>query len=178
MASTALSTLRSDLPPGVQLLSKPYSRIQLAAKVRQVLGNNETETPHNDAGAGARDRPRERSDVAAARVLVVEDDIASLDAICELLTLIGIESERAAGASAALDALVAERFDILLTDVAMPHMSGFELARRATVIRPGIGIIFASGDPVPDQDLAFTWTALRKPFTLEQLRAALQAVVS
>ncbi len=166
------------LDPGVQLLSKPYSRSQLAAKVRQVLGNNETETPHNDAGAGARDRPRERSDVAAARVLVVEDDIASLDAICELLTLIGIESERAAGASAALDALVAERFDILLTDVAMPHMSGFELARRATVIRPGIGIIFASGDPVPDQDLAFTWTALRKPFTLEQLRAALQAVVS
>ena len=57
----------------------------------------------------------------------------------------------------------------------MPDMSGTELARRAIAIRPELRIIFASGNAVPGHErFEFEWSALRKPFTLDQLRVALK----
>ncbi|WP_175160417.1 hybrid sensor histidine kinase/response regulator [Paraburkholderia fynbosensis] len=164
------------LDAGVELLSKPYSRRQLAAKVRQVLGNRNIEA----TGAGAaRTRPREGVGPAGngegLRILVVEDDVASLDATCELLMLLGMAPQRAESAAAALNALDADDYDVLFTDVIMPDMSGTDLARRAASAHPALRIIFASGNVVPEHErFDFEWSALRKPFTLDQLRAALQ----
>lgn len=164
------------LDPGVELLSKPYSRQQLAAKVRQVLGNSDTEA----SGAGTADTgPAGGAGPAGngegLRVLVVEDDVASLDATCELLMLIGMSPQRAESAAAALNALEADDYDVLFTDVVMPDMSGTKLAQRAASTRPALRIIFASGNAVPEHErFDFEWSALRKPFTLDQLRAALQ----
>ncbi|HEX7907648.1 MAG TPA: response regulator, partial [Paraburkholderia sp.] len=165
------------LDPGVELLSKPYSRQQLAFKVRQVLGNSDTDAieagaagTHPGDGAGSVWHPE------SLRLLVVEDDAASLDAVCELLMLIGISPQRAENAAAALNAIEAHDFDILFTDVVMPDMAGIELAQRAFAIRPGLRIIFASGNAIPDHEqFPFSWSALRKPYTLDQLRVALQS---
>jgi CheY-like chemotaxis protein len=159
----------------VELLSKPYSRQQLAFKVRQVLGNSDTETIEpGQADTRPGDGAGPVANGEGMRILVVEDDAASLDATCELLTLIGMSPQRAESAAAALDALQAGDFDVLFTDVVMPDLSGTELARRAFATRPELRIIFASGNAVPDhQRLEFEWSALRKPFTLDQLRAAL-----
>jgi len=165
------------LDPGVELLSKPYSRQQLAFKVRQLLGSGDTEAvgsaaadPHRGDGAGCVWHPE------SVRILVVEDDAAALDAVCELLMLIGIHPQRAENAAAALDALDADDFDVLFTDVVMPDMSGVELAQRAYSIRPELRVIFASGNAIPDDErFAFSWSALRKPYSLDQLRAALEA---
>jgi CheY-like chemotaxis protein len=165
------------LDPGVELLSKPYSRQQLAFKVRQVLGNCDTgviETGAADMQPGDGAGPGWHR--GHLRILVVEDDVASLDATCELLTLIGTSPQRAESAGAALNALEAGNFDILFTDVVMPDMPGTELARRAFAIRPGLRIIFASGNAIPQHEsFAFNWSALRKPYTLDQLRVALQS---
>jgi CheY-like chemotaxis protein len=167
------------LDPGVELLSKPYSRHQLAAKVRQILGSSTSEPRGNEPANLLPDERRGDLNPEGLHVLVVEDDPASLDAICELLTLIGVSPGRASSAAAALDALQADHFDVLITDVVMPQISGFELAERALAIRPRIAIIFASGNAIPDdQSFAFKWIALRKPYTLEQLSVALQSAVS
>lgn len=82
------------LDPGVELLSKPYSRQQLALKLRQVLGAGDVE----DGPAGAADTYLGSAVVPAKhrenlRILVVEDDAASLDATCELLMLIGMNPQ-------------------------------------------------------------------------------------
>jgi DNA-binding response OmpR family regulator len=160
----------------VELLSKPYSRQQLAAKVRQVLGTSDKKAGEagaagNRAGSG----PGADGNGDGLRILVVEDDAASLEATCELLALVGMRPQRAASAAQALNALDGNDFDVLLTDVIMPDMSGTELARRAFAIRPELRIIFASGNAVPDHEsFGFEWSALRKPFTLDQLRVALQ----
>ena len=164
------------LDAGVELLSKPYSRLQLAAKVRQVLGSNDAEA---DQAGAARTRPGDGPGRTAngegLRILVVDDDAASLDATCELLMLIGMRPQPASSAEQALNALDGNDFDVLFTDVVMPDMSGIELARRVLVGRPELRIIFASGNAVPDHErFGFEWSALRKPFTLEQLRVALQ----
>ncbi|MCG7400421.1 MULTISPECIES: PAS domain S-box protein [Caballeronia] len=165
------------LEPGVELLSKPYSREQLATKVRQVLG---------DSGSKAIEQPMaesgDRPDLPARRleelrVLAVDDDPASLEALCELLLLLGIGARRAENTAAALEMLEAGDIDVLLTDVVMSEMSGLELARRAAATKPDLEVIFASGNTVPEQReaLQFEWSALRKPYSLAQLQDTLQS---
>ena len=162
------------------MLSKPYSRQQLAFKIRQVLGNDaveatgpETEETGRDLDPGAVWEP------ARLRILVVEDDASLRGAVCELLTLIGITPKQAASGAQALEALRAGSFDILLTDVVMPDMSGIELAQRAFASHSDLRVVFASGNPIPDHDsFAFKWSALRKPYTLDQLQQALQSMMA
>ncbi|MGN6263584.1 MAG: PAS domain S-box protein [Ralstonia sp.] len=168
------------LDPGVELLSKPYSRQQLAFKIRQVLGNDgvdataaEEDVTQFDPDAGAVWEP------ARLRILVVEDDASLRGAVCELLTLIGITPQQAASGAQALAALRAGSFDVLFTDIVMPDMSGIELAQRAFAQHPELRVVFASGNPIPNHDrFAFKWTALRKPYTLDQLQQALQSMMA
>ena len=168
------------LDPGVELLSKPYSRQQLAFKLRHVLGNDAVEATRRD-----KEIAQPKLDTGAVweparlRVLVVEDDASLRGAVCELLMIIGITPQQAASGTQALEALKAGAFDVLFTDVVMPDMSGVELAQRAFVLQPELRVVFASGNPIPDHDrFAFRWTALRKPYTLDQLQHALQSMMA
>ena len=116
---------------------------------------------------------------ARLRILVVEDDASLRGAVCELLTIIGITPQQAANGAQALEALRAGSFDVLFTDVVMPDMSGIELAQRAIELDPDLRVVFASGNPIPERDsFAFKWTALRKPYTLDQLQQALQSMMA
>lgn len=164
------------LDPGVKLLSKPYSRQQLALKIRQVLGNSDIEATGPEASDKRPDAaPHSAPEPGRLRVLVVEDDASLLDAVCELLTLIGTSPQRSATAAQALNILQAGAVDVLLTDIVLPDMSGIELARRAFEVHSELRVVFASGNPVPAHDnFPFKWTALRKPYTLDELRLALQ----
>ncbi|WP_233856935.1 hybrid sensor histidine kinase/response regulator [Paraburkholderia sp. HD33-4] len=163
------------LDPGVQLLSKPYSREQLALKVRQVLVDCDSEAIQAVPTASHRNGAESVMTPPGLRVLMVDDDAASLDAVAELLMLEGITPHRAQTAAEALMILESNDFDVLFTDIVMPDMSGIELARRALSIHTELGVIFASGNPVPaSEQFEFKWTSLRKPYTLDQLLAALQ----
>lgn len=169
------------LDPGVELLSKPYSRQQLALKIRLVLGGRDIEEDDAAGAPYAKLHPVAVSSKRSGnlRILVVEDDVASLDATCELLSLVGINAQRAENAEAALRVLETGPVDVLLTDVEMPDMSGIELARLAVGMHPELEVIFASGNALSfDEELPFKWKTLRKPYTLDQLRAALQSADS
>ena len=174
------------LDPGVELLSKPYSRQQLASKIRQVLGSDAVEATGAEAVevAEAKQTPFDLAtgavwEPARLRILVVEDDASLRGAVCELLMLIGITPQQAASGTQALEALRAGSVDVLFTDVVMPDMSGIELAQRAFALHPALRVVFASGNPIPDHDsFAFKWTALRKPYTLDQLQQALQSTMA
>ena len=174
------------LDPGVELLSKPYSRQQLASKIRQVLGGDAVEATGAEAVevAEAKQTPFDLAtgavwEPARLRILVVEDDASLRGAVCELLMLIGITPQQAASGTQALEALRAGSVDVLFTDVVMPDMSGIELAQRAFALHPALRVVFASGNSIPDHDsFAFKWTALRKPYTLDQLQQALQSTMA
>ncbi len=78
----------------------------------------------------------------------------------------------------ALEALRAQRISLLITDIAMPGMSGVELAERALQIDPDLAIVIITG--VPESDTAID--ALRlgvsdylaKPFKLDELARVVQ----
>ncbi|KUR71147.1 hypothetical protein AQZ52_10775 [Novosphingobium fuchskuhlense] len=112
---------------------------------------------------------------ANRRVLVVEDEIHALDAMIEILRLEGYAATPASNAAEAMDALHADQFDILLTDVVMPERSGVELANEVEARHPGMGIILMSGYLPDESQLQPHWHMLRKPIDLRLLSKTLAA---
>ncbi|MBP0590091.1 PAS domain S-box protein [Paraburkholderia sp. LEh10] len=155
--------LDAQLQHGADLLQKPYSRMQLARKVRGMF----------DGSTGAQ---REAAP-AALNILVVEDEAAARDALCELLGLLGHAYEAAGNGEEALQVLQRQPFDVLLTDLTLPGMSGIDLARAAVGMGAARRVVFASGMEAPPHgaSLPFEWTALRKPYSFDQLKEALAA---
>jgi CheY-like chemotaxis protein len=68
-------------------------------------------------------------------------------------------------------------FDILLTDLVMPRLSGRELARRVRERWPTIRILYMSGYD-RDQLADGTDELLHKPFTLEELIRRIEALAT
>jgi len=91
------------------------------------------------------------------RLLVVDDDADVRNFVETVLAFEQIEARFAADASTALGLLESENFNILLTDVRMPEIDGYELARRARALRPELRVLFMSAyahevglDPIRD----------------------------
>lgn len=80
-----------------------------------------------------------------AAVLVVDDDPDVLDVVCAVLSSLGHNVDRALGGLPALDILEGKHIDLLLTDVVMPGLHGFNLARMAVLRRPDIKVLYLTG---------------------------------
>ena len=118
------------------------------------------------------------------RILLAEDDAAVRSSCERMLTRAGYAVVSAADGSSALHQMRAqgEHFDLLLSDVVMPGMSGSELARRVRELQPGIAVLFMSGyadDDVVHAAVASSAAAcIAKPFTVQTLCAAVQSAIS
>jgi two-component system alkaline phosphatase synthesis response regulator PhoP len=64
------------------------------------------------------------------KILVVDDDILVLEALQELFTSDGHEVKTATRGQEALEMLDQEHFDLLILDVVMPKMTGFDICRE------------------------------------------------
>jgi signal transduction histidine kinase/ActR/RegA family two-component response regulator len=112
------------------------------------------------------------------RVLVAEDDDAVRNSTVRALEHAGYTVVAAADGPSALQLLRQHTtpFDLLLSDVVMPGMSGSVLAKRARALQPDMPVLFMSGyaddDAVRDGLAAGTVLCLAKPFTAAQLCAA------
>ena len=79
-----------------------------------------------------------------ADILVVDDDDVIRDTLCELLA-VDHNCEQAKTAEEALRKLAARSFDVVLTDITMPGLSGSELLTRVLERYPGTPVIMVSG---------------------------------
>lgn len=115
--------------------------------------------------------------------LVVEDDPPIRGLVATLLAELGIEARTAASGAQALEVLSSDEagIRIVITDVAMPGMSGLVLARRVREIRPDVPVLFMSGcsDAALEQyGLTDDDVLLRKPFTLQDLMSGIETAAS
>src|SRR5690606_7224690 len=83
--------------------------------------------PHGPRASTPKETTRAR---AARRVLVVDDNHDAAASLRLVLELDGHEVEAVHGATEALDAVDAFRPDIVLLDIGLPEMDGYEVARR------------------------------------------------
>lgn len=78
------------------------------------------------------------------KILVVEDDRALNRSVCSFLTSGGYEATAAYDASEAYDAMYGDFFDLIISDIMMPRIDGFEFAETVREINPDIPILFIS----------------------------------
>ncbi|KQW96998.1 hypothetical protein ASC94_09330 [Massilia sp. Root418] len=166
------------LDAGLELLSKPYRRDELARKLRHVFNNRSQELL-------ARQRKQEQANDllppppaiarnSSLRILVVEDNLDSQQMVCELIGMLGHTVSGVCDGERAWELLQAQQFDILFTDISLPGMSGIDLARRALAAGQRTRIIFSTGyGKEALEQLEFQASVLRKPYDLMELKAAL-----
>ena len=115
-----------------------------------------------------------------AEILIVDDDDVIRDTLCELLDS-KYPCQTASTAEEALRKLETQPFDVVLTDISMPGLSGYELLSRVLELYPGTPVIIVSG--LSDQDQAESLISrgafdyLLKPFRLEVVEESVKRAV-
>ncbi len=118
--------------------------------------------------------------VANTRALVVEDDLNIVDLIRSNLAVRGFDTVVSADGSRALQLLDTESPDIVLLDLMLPEVDGFELCRQMRE-RSGVAIIVVSArGGERDKVTALNMGAddyMTKPFSIEELLARITATL-
>src|SRR6188768_3576998 len=81
----------------------------------------------------------------AARVLVVGDEIAQMQALCHTFEMHGFEARGFASATEALTKLQPGRYDMMLSDLQMPQIDGITLLGAARRIDPDLACVVMTG---------------------------------
>lgn len=117
-----------------------------------------------------------------AKVLIVDDSSSQIELLTAYLREEGYTVISANDAKVALDKVVAEKPDVIVTDVVMPGMSGFELCRslKKNPDTQDIPVVICTSK---NQDLDKLWglkqganVYLTKPFTKEDIIQAVKSV--
>lgn len=115
-------------------------------------------------------------------ILLVDDEATVLKVTCRLLEKLGYHVRTAAAGPEALEIFEAtpDGFDLVLTDVVMPRMTGIELARRIRLSDPDQPILFTSGyttreyGNAPDEPPR---PFMPKPFSMAEIAHAVKDVI-
>ncbi len=114
----------------------------------------------------------------AARILVVEDSDATRSFVCEALEDAGFDIKEASGGFQAIQLLAAESFDLVITDINMPELTGLEVIRYCRARHPDLPVVVISTDRAEeDRRRALNLGAsdyVTKPFAPEDLVALCQ----
>ncbi|HEY2603593.1 MAG TPA: response regulator transcription factor [Thermoleophilaceae bacterium] len=115
------------------------------------------------------------------RILVVDDEPNILDVISMALRFQGFRVETAENGRDALAAVRSFQPHLMLLDIMLPDMEGFEVARRLGAERAGIPIVFLTArDTTEDKVRGLTMGGddyVTKPFSLEELVARIRAIL-
>jgi len=112
------------------------------------------------------------------RIMVVDDEESIRNLMSEILSLEGYRVEAFASGTAAWKALSTDPqdWDLLVTDLTMPGMTGTALSRKVSRLRPDLPIIICTGynemtDSNKEEELPITF-CLQKPVTMQELLEA------
>src|SRR3977135_2907214 len=113
-----------------------------------------------------------------SRILIVDDEAPIRALLGEHLRQEGYDVTRAANGAAGLEALEKGEFELVLTDVRMPGMSGLELLAEIVRTHPGVGVLMLTAC----EDLTLAVNAMRigaldyilKPFRLSEITASVE----
>ncbi len=127
----------------------------------------------------------EMADVSTPRknILVVDDELAIIDILYQVLKADGHRVDTALNGIVALRKIQKESYDLIISDLKMPGMSGQELFQTVRDMNHDLSrrIIFSTGDVVSGETHDFLEksgnTYLQKPFELEAIRKAVHSAL-
>ncbi|MDD5262642.1 MAG: response regulator [Methylacidiphilales bacterium] len=122
------------------------------------------------------------ADISLAKILIVDDEIAQMKALCNTLKDRGYETTGFSSATAALSAMEGTKFDLLLTDLMMSEMDGISLLQAARrkdsnlvgIIMTGEGTITTAVEAMKSGALDY----ILKPFKLSAILPVLDRALT
>jgi len=116
------------------------------------------------------------------RALVVDDDPFFRDILAKLLSAEGYQVHGAAGGAEAVACLDREPYNLVITDIVMPHITGWQVATTARARNPKAVVIVFSGWTIQPEDPSFQDLGadafLPKPFQLPELVEVVRDVLA
>lgn len=113
-------------------------------------------------------------------LIIVDNDAVLLNMVKKGLASEGYRCETTTSPAGALELIAETPFDILVSDIVMPGMDGFELTEKAKKLRPEITVIIMTGfidDFSYDRAVeAGASDFIKKPFTLKEMKMKLRQV--
>lgn len=108
-----------------------------------------------------------------AKVLVIEDEHTLREALQDIFATLGVKATLVASGREGIALFEREAFDIVITDLGMPEISGYEVARRIRSMRPEVPLVLITGwgdqiDLEKARDNGID-CVLTKPFRIEQV---------
>jgi CheY-like chemotaxis protein len=119
--------------------------------------------------------------VPPLRILVLDDEMEVAQVAADMLAVDGHTVETETSPRRAIERLVERHFDVLLTDVRMPGMSGIEVSEALPWAAGNPHVIFMTGDMLTAETTAALQrmgaVTIGKPFHPQELRQALAQVL-
>ncbi|HET7340230.1 MAG TPA: response regulator [Methylomirabilota bacterium] len=115
----------------------------------------------------------------AARILVIDDDRYVRALLCDLLEAWGYEPDGAADGHEGLTLFAAGRYDVVLTDLGMPGLTGLQVIEQVRDRDSEVPVIMFTaftGD-LASEGRRLAFSVLRKPLDIEGLRRAVRAAI-
>jgi signal transduction histidine kinase/CheY-like chemotaxis protein len=118
------------------------------------------------------------------RVLVIDDEESILQLVEEVLRSEGHRVETARGGEAGLELIMANAYDVIISDWKMPGLNGINLFKELLDKNPAAAarMLFMTGDVIKENFQEFlkqhNRTCLSKPFALREFHAALAGIVN
>jgi signal transduction histidine kinase/CheY-like chemotaxis protein len=116
------------------------------------------------------------------RILIIDDEPAVRDIVAKFLAFRGYEVEVADGGPEGLDAYQTKGFDLVLTDLGMPGMSGWQVAREVKRLKPQTLVILMTGwsaDLDPDKvKESGVDCIVHKPFDVDEIEKLVREAVA
>ena len=114
-------------------------------------------------------------------ILVVEDDVKLNQIVCTYLNDSGFEAKGCLNARAAYDEMYNNLYDLIISDIMMPEIDGFEFARTVRTVNKTIPILFMSAkDDLPSKKKGFSLGIddyMVKPVELDELLMRVRALL-
>lgn len=123
----------------------------------------------------AKDEEKEEKKITRKRnIIVVDDERVILELVKEILAKDGHNVDTAVNGKTALKLIKEKQYDLLISDVKMPDMSGIELLSKVKKADPELAkrVIMATGDNAGEDIVKKGVGYLPKPFTVDKLRKA------
>lgn len=113
-------------------------------------------------------------------ILIVEDDRALCDTLADALSAQGLNVSQAYDGSEAIDMIMDHSFEILMLDINLPGLNGFEVLREAKRYYPSIAALFMTALDTPEHiEKSFQCGGddyIRKPFSMKELCFRIEAI--
>jgi DNA-binding NtrC family response regulator len=116
-----------------------------------------------------------------ASILVVDDESTTQDTLGTFLETEGYHVSTAGSGADALSRIEAQEFDVIVADVVMPGVGGFEVLERSRLLNPGAAVILMTGHATVEMAIEVLRKGacdyLQKPFVLHDLGRCVQRLL-